>query len=60
VSRRAARATVDAVVETTAYRVVDASGGAEAHPAVPGQRLRFQLRWSTGRWRVESISGPAG
>ena len=52
-----ATARVDAVVETAAYRVVDASGRAEVRPAPAAQKLRFVLVWSGGRWRVESITG---
>ncbi len=58
VSRTGARATVDAVVETAAYRVVDASGRVQVRPAPPVRELRFVLAWSDGRWRVESITGP--
>lgn len=56
VTHTATRATVDAVVGTAAYRVVDASGRAQRRPAVGGQELRFELVWSAGRWRVESIT----
>lgn len=52
-------ATVEAVVDTTAYRVV-AAGETSTRSAVGGQRLRFALVWTHGRWlvdRVEAVSG---
>jgi hypothetical protein len=57
VTHTATSATVDAVVETAAYRVVDRSGRAQALPAVAGEEMRFELVWSAGRWHVESITG---
>ncbi|NYG05642.1 hypothetical protein BJ986_000129 [Phycicoccus badiiscoriae] len=54
----ATTASVAAVVGTAAYRVVDAAGRAQARPAVVGEELRYELRWSSGRWRVAGISGP--
>jgi hypothetical protein len=60
VSHSAGRATLDADVGTAAYRVVDAAGRAERHAAVAGGPLRFELVWSAGRWRVESIADTAG
>jgi hypothetical protein len=58
VSHTGTTATVDAVVETAAYRVVDVSGRTQLRPALAGQHLRFALVWSGGRWRIESITGP--
>jgi hypothetical protein len=49
-------ATVDAVVQTAAYRVVDGSGRAQQRPAVMGEEMRFSLDWSSGRWRVARIT----
>lgn len=52
-------ATVEAVVDTAAYRVVVA-GATRTRSAVEGQRLRFALVWTHGRWlvdRVEAVSG---
>ncbi len=57
VSQIATSATVDAVVQTAAYRVVDGSGRAQQRPAVGGEEMRFTLDWSAGRWRVASITG---
>jgi hypothetical protein len=56
VTHTATTATVDAVVQTAAYGVVDASGNAQQRPAVMGEELRFMLVWSSGRWRVASIT----
>jgi serine/threonine protein kinase len=56
IARRAGAATVDAVVATAAYRVVEATGREVARPAAPGQPMRFDLVWSDGRWRVERVS----
>lgn len=53
----ATTAAVDAVVGTAAYRVVDPSGRAQARPAEAGQELRYELRWTSGRWRVDSVTG---
>jgi hypothetical protein len=47
---------VDAVVQTAAYRVVDAAGRTQSRPAAAGQELRFELVWGSGRWRVERIT----
>ncbi len=58
VSHTPERATIDAVVETAAYRVVDASGRVQQRPAVAGEELRFELSWAERRWRVESITSP--
>ena len=58
VSHTPERATIDAVVETAAYRVVDASGRVQRRPAVAGEELRFGLVWAAGRWRVETITSP--
>ena len=52
----ATTAVVDAVVRTAAYRVVDAAGRAQARPAAAGEELRYELRWTSGRWRVDSIT----
>ena len=52
----ATTASVAAVVGTAAYRVVDASGRAQPRPAVQGQELVYELRWVSGRWRVDSIA----
>lgn len=60
VTHRAASATIDAVVGTAAYRVVEATGELVARAAVPGQAMRFELRWSDGRWRVDRVSGTTG
>jgi hypothetical protein len=49
-------AVVDAVVDTAAYRVVDAGGGEVVAPAVAGQPMRFHLRWVGGRWRVHAVA----
>ena len=52
------RATVEAVVDTAAYRVVSAADDhrvVRTEPAVRGQALRFTLVWSGGRWLVERI-----
>lgn len=53
----AARATLEAVIDTAAYQV---TGGArsEVGSARPGERLRFFLVWSQGRWRVERVERP--
>jgi hypothetical protein len=59
VSHTATSATVDAVVATSAYRVVDGSGRAQPRPAVPGAAMRFALVWTDGRWRVASITSAA-
>jgi hypothetical protein len=56
VTHTATSATVDAVVETSAYRLVDRSGHAQQRPAVAGEEMRFALVWSAGRWRVASIA----
>jgi hypothetical protein len=56
VTHTATSATVDAVVETAAYRVVDRSGRAQALSAEAGEEMRFKLIWSAGRWRMESIT----
>jgi hypothetical protein len=56
VRHTATTAAVDAVVGTAAYRVVDPSGRVQARPAVPGEELRYELRWTSGRWRVDSIT----
>jgi hypothetical protein len=60
VKHRATSATVDAVVQTAAYRVVDGSGRVQQRPAVTGEEMRFSLDWSTGRWRVASITRATG
>ena len=52
------RATVEAVVDTAAYRVVSVTDDrrvVRTEPAVRGQALRFALVWSGGRWLVERI-----
>ncbi|TPG18347.1 serine/threonine-protein kinase [Pedococcus bigeumensis] len=59
VTHTATSATVDAVVQTSAYRLVDRSGRAQQRPAVAGEEMRFALVWSAGRWRVASITGAA-
>jgi hypothetical protein len=56
VAHTATAATLDAVVDTAAYRVVDASGREQQRAAVPGKLMRFELVWSAERWRVASIS----
>jgi hypothetical protein len=48
------KATVDAAVDTAAYRVV-AVGGTREVAATRGQVLRFGLVWVGGRWLVESV-----
>ena len=51
-------ATIDAVVDTAAYRVVAVTGGertVQGHAAVPGPAVRFALTWSGGLWRVERV-----
>ena len=57
VRHTATTAAVDAVVGTAAYRVVDTAGRAQTRPAVAGEELRYQLRWTSGRWLVDSITG---
>ena len=47
-------ATVEAVVDTAAYRVVGA-GSTRTAAAVAGQRLRFALVWTQGRWLVDRV-----
>jgi hypothetical protein len=49
-----ADATVEAVVDTAAYRVVGGNG-ARAMGARPGEPLRFRLVWAQGRWRIARI-----
>ncbi|MEO6413036.1 MAG: serine/threonine-protein kinase [Pedococcus sp.] len=56
VKHSATSATLDAVVQTAAYLVVDGSGRALPRPAVMGDEMRFSLDWSAGRWRVASIT----
>jgi hypothetical protein len=58
-SAAADRAVVEAVVDTAAYRVVDAAGASRTAPAVRGQPMRFDLRWVDGRWRVHAVSTAA-
>ena len=50
-------ATIDAVVDTAAYRVVSATDGRLLHneDAVRGQGLRFDLVWIGGRWLIEQV-----
>lgn len=51
-------ATVEAVVDTAAYRVVSASDPRQVvrtEEAVRGQALRFALAWSGGRWLIERV-----
>ena len=49
-----ARATLEAVVDSTAYRVVGTAGSrsAAAHAGAP---LRFAMVWVRGRWRIERV-----
>jgi hypothetical protein len=54
----ATAATIDAVVDTAAYRVVSA-GGTREEPAAGGHVLRFALAWVGGRWLVASVRAPA-
>jgi len=51
------RATVDAAVDTAAYRVV-ATGTRRDRPAARGPVLRLGLAWVGGRWLVESVRDP--
>ena len=53
----ATAATVDAQVDTAAYRVVGA-GTVEQRPAAPGHLLRFTLVWQGGRWLVQAVREP--
>jgi eukaryotic-like serine/threonine-protein kinase len=51
-------ATIEAVVDTAAYRVVSTTGGARTvrdEEAARGQALRFALVWSGDRWLVDRI-----
>ena len=52
-------ATIDAVVGTAAYRVVEATGQVATRAAMAGVPMRFELLWSGGRWRVDRVSAPA-
>lgn len=55
-------ATVEAVVDTAAYRVVSATDARRVvrrEAAVRGQALRFVLVWSGGRWLVERVEAVA-
>jgi hypothetical protein len=49
------RASVRAVVDTTAYQVVSRSGTAQAQPARPGEPMLFTLRWDGLRWQVDRV-----
>ncbi|WP_230209241.1 serine/threonine-protein kinase [Nostocoides sp. HKS02] len=51
-----ARATIDAVVDTSAYAVVDPAGVARPVAAARGAPMRFSLRWVDGGWRVEEVA----
>lgn len=53
-------ATVDAVVATAAYQVVDAGGTVVTRPADPPRRLRFELVWAGGRWKVQRVAAATG
>ncbi|WP_344190304.1 serine/threonine-protein kinase [Pedococcus aerophilus] len=51
--------TVDAVVDTAAYRVVSGSAGQQvtrSGKAVRGHALRFALVWSADRWLIEDVA----
>ncbi|MGO4342746.1 serine/threonine-protein kinase [Pedococcus sp. 2YAF34] len=52
-------ATVEAVVDTAAYRVVTA-GSSSTRAAVAGQRLRFELVWTGDRWLVARVGAVPG
>jgi hypothetical protein len=60
VAHAASTATVEAVVGTAAYRVVDETGAVGTSAAAPGSPMRFMLVWSGGRWRVDRVCGADG
>ena len=53
---RTTQATVEAVVDTTAYTLVVKGGTREAKPPVRGEPMRFDLRWLDEGWRIERVS----
>lgn len=56
------RATIEAVVDTAAYRIVSATDERRVvgtEKALPGQALRFALVWAGGRWLVERVEPAA-
>jgi len=56
ITQQAAVATLDAVVGTAAYQVVEATGEVRTRAAVPGTPMRFVLVWSGRRWQVQEVS----
>jgi hypothetical protein len=60
VRRNAATATVRAAVDTSAYRLVAASGRSEERPAAKGEELSFDLVWAQNGWRVSRVTGGGG
>lgn len=52
----ASAASVVAVVDTAAYTVEGPGETVTERPAVRGEEMRFDLRWSGGVWLVERIS----
>jgi hypothetical protein len=51
-------AAVVATVDTLAHEVQGADGVTAGRPAVPGEPLAFDLRWSGERWQVQAVSAP--
>ncbi len=60
VRRDAATATVRAAVDTSAYRLVAASGRSEERAAAKGEELSFELVWAQNGWRVSRVTGGGG
>ncbi|WP_457252977.1 protein kinase domain-containing protein [Pedococcus sp. P5_B7] len=60
ITHEATVATLDAVVGTAAYQVVEATGEVRTRAAVPGTPMRFVLVWSGRRWQVEEVSEADG
>jgi len=60
ITQQAAVATLDAVVGTAAYQVVEATGEVRTRAAVPGTPMRFVLVWSGRRWQVQEVSEADG
>jgi eukaryotic-like serine/threonine-protein kinase len=50
------KVTLEAVVDTAAYRVVRKSGRAQPRRAAAGEQMRFALHWVDGRWRVATVT----